>query len=318
MRVLLTTTSYQDAPGPHHDLLAAQGYDLQRERGPLSEERMLALAGEFDAFLCGDDAISRAVLDKALPRLRVISKYGIGLDKIDLAECTRRRLPVLFTPGTNQVSVAEHTFCLMLALARHLVESANSVRAGGWQRLTGHELAGKSLGIVGLGRIGQEVAKRARAFGMNLHAVNRHWPTAFAREYGVLQHDSLASMMPEMDLLTLHAGLSDSTRHIVNEDNLALAKPGLLLINTARAELVNAVDLVAALDAGRLAGYAADVLEEEPPTHNNPLVGHPRVIVTPHIGSRTYESIPRQAMRATLNLVNYLNGEQDFIQANPF
>ncbi|MBA3960975.1 MAG: phosphoglycerate dehydrogenase [Chthoniobacterales bacterium] len=318
MRVLLTTTSYQDAPGPHHDLLAEQNYQIQRERGPLAEERMLELAGEFDAFLCGDDEITKAVIAKSLPRLRVISKYGVGLDKIDVAECTKRRLPVLYTPGTNHVSVAEHTFCLLLALARHLVESANSVRDGKWLRLTGHELAGKSLGIFGLGRIGQEVAKRAVAFGLKVHAVNRHWPDAFAKDYGVTHHDKIESMITQVDILSLHAGLSDKTRHLLNARTLALAKPRLLLINTARAELVNAPDLIAALDAEQLAGYAADVMEQEPPHPENPLLKHPRVIITPHIGSKTFESIPRQAMRATLNLINYLNGDTDFIQANPF
>ncbi|HRJ10798.1 MAG TPA: 3-phosphoglycerate dehydrogenase, partial [Prosthecobacter sp.] len=118
MRVLLTTTSYQDTPGEHHALLESQGWHIHRERGPLPEARMLELAGEFDAFLCGDDEITKAVLDKALPRLRVISKYGIGLDKIDVEECTARRLPVLFTPGVNHTTVAEHTFCLLLALVR--------------------------------------------------------------------------------------------------------------------------------------------------------------------------------------------------------
>ncbi|MFZ4594343.1 MAG: NAD(P)-dependent oxidoreductase, partial [Verrucomicrobiaceae bacterium] len=187
MRVLLTTTSYQDTPGEHHDLLASQDFDLHCERGPLPESKMLELAGDFDAFLCGDDEITQAVLDKALPRLRVISKYGIGLDKIDVAECTARKLPVLFTPGVNHTTVAEHTFCLLLALVRNLVDSANSVRSGQWKRVTGHEIWNKTIGIVGLGRIGQEVAKRAVAFGMKVHAMDlpQYWPKAFAEEHGV-------------------------------------------------------------------------------------------------------------------------------------
>ena len=152
MRVLLTTTSYQDTPGDHHALLEAQGFDIHRERGPLPESRMLELAGDFDAFLCGDDEITKAVLDKALPRLKVISKYGIGLDKIDVTECSAQKLPVLFTPGVNHTTVAEHTFCLLLALVRNLVDSANSVRAGQWKRVTGHEIWNKKIGIVGLGR----------------------------------------------------------------------------------------------------------------------------------------------------------------------
>jgi D-3-phosphoglycerate dehydrogenase / 2-oxoglutarate reductase len=319
LRILLTTTSYQDTPGDHHDLLAQQAdFDIHCERGPLPESRMLELAGDFDAFLCGDDEITKAVLDKALPRLRVISKYGIGLDKIDVAECTARKLPVLFTPGVNHTTVAEHTFCLLLALVRNLVDSANSVRNGEWKRVTGHEIWNKTIGIVGLGRIGQEVAKRAIAFGMKVHALDPYWPEAFASENGVIRHEKIETMLPEIDVLSLHANLSDSTRHLVNAERLKLAKPELLVVNTSRAELVHMPDMIAALDGNALGGYATDVLDEEPPPADHPLLKHPKALITPHIGSRTYESVPRQAMRATLNLVNYLKGEKDVIQANKF
>lgn len=318
MKILLTTTSYQDTPGDHHALLASQGWDVHRERGPLPESRMLELAGEFDAFLCGDDEITAAVLDKALPRLRVISKYGIGLDKIDVGECTRRRLPVLFTPGVNHTTVAEHTFCLLLALVRNLVDSANSVRAGQWKRVTGHEIWSKKMGIVGLGRIGQEVAKRALAFGMEVHAMDIYWPEAFAKDHAVTRHETIESLIAAVDVLSLHANLSESTRHLVRAGRIALAKKGLLVVNTSRAELVHMPDMIAALDSGAVDGYATDVLDEEPPPASHPLLRHPKALITPHIGSRTYESVPRQAMRATLNLVNCLKGEKDVIQANKF
>ena len=316
MRILLSTTSYQDTPGEHHALLESQGFEIHRERGPLPESRMLELAGEFDAFLCGDDEITKAVLDKALPRLRVISKYGIGLDKIDVAECTACKLPVLFTPGVNHTTVAEHTFCLLLALVRNLVDSANAVRAGQWKRVTGHEIWNKTMGIVGLGRIGQEVAKRAQAFGMKVHALDPYWPEAFAAEHGVVRHEVVETMLPEIDVLSLHANLSESTRHLIRADRIALAKPELLVINTSRAELVHMPDMIAALDDGRVGGYGTDVLDEEPPPPDHPLLRHPKALITPHIGSRTFESVPRQALRATLNLVNFLGGKEDVIQAN--
>jgi D-3-phosphoglycerate dehydrogenase / 2-oxoglutarate reductase len=316
IRVLLTTTSYQDTPGDHHALLAAQGYAVQRERGPLPESRMLELAGDFDAFLCGDDEITRRVLDKSQPRLRVISKYGIGLDKIDVTECTARKLPVLFTPGVNHTTVAEHTFCLLLALVRNLVDSANAVRAGHWKRVTGHEIWNKTMGIVGLGRIGREVAKRALAFDMKVHALDPYWPEEFAKANEVIRHEEIETMLPEIDVLSLHANLSESTRHLVNAERLAVCKGGLLVVNTSRAELVHMPDMIAALNAGKVGGYATDVLDEEPPPTDHPLLKHPKALITPHIGSRTYESVPRQAMRATLNLVNFLKDEKDFIQAN--
>lgn len=315
-RILLTTTSYQDTPGDHHALLESQRFEIHRERGPLPESRMLELAGDFDAFLCGDDEITKRVLDKALPRLRVISKYGIGLDKIDVTECSARQLPVLFTPGVNHTTVAEHTFCLLLALVRNLVDSANAVRNGQWKRVTGHEIWNKSMGIVGLGRIGQEVAKRALAFGMKVHALDPYWPEAFAKENGVTRHETIETMLPEIDVLSLHANLSESTRHLVNAERIKLCRKDLIVVNTSRAELVHMPDMIAALDAGTMGGYATDVLDEEPPPADHPLLKHPKALITPHIGSRTYESVPRQAMRATLNLVNWLKGEKDVIQAN--
>ena len=137
-KILLTTTSFQDTPGPHHDLLAQKGYEIVRERGPLNEARMLELAGDFDALLCGDDAITRAVLEKSLPRLKVVAKYGIGLDKVDVTSATALKIPVTFCPGVNHTTVAEHTFGLLLAIYRQIVEQCNAVHAGKWQRLTGH------------------------------------------------------------------------------------------------------------------------------------------------------------------------------------
>ncbi len=122
MKILLTTTSYQDTPGPHHDLLASTGAEIVRERGPLPESRMLELAGDFDAFLCGDDEITRAVIDKSLPRLKIIAKYGIGVDKIDVAYATEKSIPVSFCPGVNHTTVAEHVFTLLLALNKNLIE----------------------------------------------------------------------------------------------------------------------------------------------------------------------------------------------------
>ena len=316
MRVLLTTTSYQDTPGDHHALLEGQGFDIHRERGPLPESRMLELAGDFDAFLCGDDEITEAVLDKALPRLKVISKYGIGLDKIDVAECTARKLPVLFTPGVNHTTVAEHVFCLMLAHVRNLVDSANSVRAGQWKRVTGHELWQKKIGLIGLGRIGQEVAKRARAFDMEVHALDLYWPEAFATEHGIKRHTEFESLLAECDVVSLHTNLSEQTKHLIKAERIAIMKPGALLLNTARAELVHQGDLLEALNSGKLGGYATDVLDEEPPPADHPLLNHPKALITPHIGSRTFESVPRQAMRSTLNLINYLGGKPEVIQAN--
>jgi D-3-phosphoglycerate dehydrogenase len=153
---------------------------------------------------------------------------------------------------------------------------------------------------------------------MEVHAMDLYWPEAFANEHGVTRHETIESLIAAVDVLSLHANLSDSTRHLVRAERIALAKPGLLVVNTSRAELVHMPDMIAALDAGTVGGYATDVLDEEPPPADHPLLRHPRALITPHIGSRTYESVPRQAMRATLNLVNFLKGAPDVIQANKF
>ena len=314
-RILLTTTSYQDTPGAHHALLEGQGYEIVRERGPLSESRILELAGEFDGFLCGDDDITHAVLAKGQPRLKVISKYGIGLDKIDLSACQEFGIPVLFTPGVNHTTVAEHTFCLMLAHVRNLVDSVIATRAGKWTRLTGHELWQKKIGVIGLGRIGQEMIRRCRGFDMEVHAYGNYWPEEFCAAHQVTRHETIESLLTSVDILSLHTMLSASSRHLINAERLALLPKDALLLNTSRAELVDSAAVLDALNSGHLSGYAADVMEHEPPAPDAPLLSHPKSLITPHIGSRTYESVPRQAMRATQNLINFFNGDGEVFYA---
>ena len=315
MRILLSTTSYQDTPGDHHALLEGTGWDIVRERGPLSEARMLELAGGFDGFLCGDDGITRAVLEKSLPRLKVLSKYGIGLDKIDRAACAEFGLPVLFTPGVNHTTVAEHTFCLLLAVVRNLVDSVNATRAGEWKRMTGHELWRKKVGVIGLGRIGQEFIRRARGFDMEVHGFGNFWPEEFCAAHDVTRHRNVDSLFASVDIVSLHTKLGDDTRHLVNRERLALLPDGAIVVNTSRGELVDNAAVLAALDSGKLSAYAADVLDEEPPPADHPLLHHPKALVTPHIGSRTYESVPRQAMKATRNLIAFLTGVGEYEEA---
>src|SRR5271165_1282751 len=170
MRVLLTTTSFQDTPGTHHKVLQDSGFEIVRARGPLSERQMLDLiaAGGFDGLLNGDDIITAKVIDAALPRLKVIAKYGIGLDSIDVPYATSKRIPVLYTPGVNENTVAEHTFGLMISVAKSFWFHFKTVKDGQWKRQTGTELWGKTLGVLGLGRVGREVVKRARAFNMTV------------------------------------------------------------------------------------------------------------------------------------------------------
>ena len=321
MKVLLTTTSFQDTPGAHHALLERSGFDVVRARGPLSEAQMLALIeqhGGFDAFLNGDDRISARVIDAAGPRLRVIAKYGIGLDSIDVAHATAKRIPVLFTPGVNHTTVAEHAFGLMIGLAKEFWVHASAVKSGKWVRHTGHELMGKTLGVLGLGRIGQEVVRRAKAFGMRCVAFDVYWPEAFAAEYGVERVATAEGVLPLADVVTLHMNLTDANRGLINARTLATMKRGAYLINTARGGLVVEDDVAEACRSGQLAGYGTDVVDEEPMRPGHPFQSIDSILVTPHIGSRTFESVERQALRAVTNLVEYLGGGSDYLQANAF
>jgi D-3-phosphoglycerate dehydrogenase / 2-oxoglutarate reductase len=321
MRVLLTTTSFQDTPGKHHDVLNTSGFEIVRARGPLDERQMLDLIGQgggFDGLLNGDDLITPKVIDAALPRLKVIAKYGIGLDSIDVAYATAKRIPVLFTPGVNETTVAEHTFGLMISVAKSFWFHFKSVKTASWKRQTGVELFGKTLGVLGLGRVGKEVVKRGIAFGMTPIGYDPHWDHAFARQYPVSQRGNPEDVLREADVVSLHMNLTPETRGFINRRTLGLMKDGAIIVNTGRGGLIVEADVAEACKSGKLRGYGADVLDIEPIKAPHIFQEIDNVILTPHVGSRTYESVQRQGLRAAMNLVNFLNGDSDYVQANKF
>ena len=327
MRILLSTTSFQDTPGRHHDILEKSGFDIVRARGPLNEQQMLDLLkdgggqGGFDGLLNGDDALNAKVIDAYLAapnKLKVIAKYGIGLDSIDVKHATSRKIPVLFTPGVNETTVAEQTIGLMIALAKHFYPHITSTKAGGWKRKTGCELYGKTLGLVGVGRIGKETVKRALAMGMKCIAFGNYWDEEFAKQYGLERKNTVEELLKEADVVSLHTHVSDKTRGMINKASIALMKDKALLVNTGRGALVVEQDVADACRSGKLWGYATDVLETEPMKAPHVFQEIENIIITPHIGSRTNESVQRQGVRAALNLVNFLKGEKDYVQANQF
>lgn len=319
-RVLLTTTSFQDTPGTHQDLLNSQDWEVIRARGPLSEAEMLDLSGDFDAFLCGDDSITQAVIDKSLPRLQIISKYGIGLDKINVDYATKKGLPVLFTPGVNHTTVAEHTFGLLLGITKDIQSNAVAVQNGewvaGWKKPVGNEIMGKTIGILGLGRIGKEVAIRARAFGMSIIAFDPYFDDSFASENGVKRCSSMNEVLNNSDVVSLHCFLNDETEDMINAAKIAEMRDQVIVLNCARGELVNTKDMADALKSGKVGGYGADVLDAEPPAPGHVLIGAPNCIITSHIGSRTHESVQRQANRCLNNAINFFSGADDVLCAN--
>jgi D-3-phosphoglycerate dehydrogenase len=320
VRILLTTTSFQDTPGKHIDILNNSGFEIVRARGPLSESQMLEQisTGGFDGLLNGDDLITARVIDAALPRLRVIAKYGIGLDSIDVKHATLWKVPVLFTPGVNETTVAEHTMGLMIAVAKGFWFHMKATKAGTWKRQTGCELWNKTLGVLGLGRIGKEVVKRANGFGMTCIGHGNHWDEDFAKEHNLKRIATREEVLRQADVISLHVHVTPETRGFINKERIAMMKDDAILVNTARGNIIVEQDVADACKSGKLRGYGADVLITEPMKAPHIFQDIDNVILTPHIGSRTNESVQRQGLRAVNNLVNFLNGNKDFIQANPF
>src|ERR1043166_4200424 len=315
-RILITTTSFQDTPGKHHEILANSGFEIERARGPLPEAEMLKLVGAFDGIVCGDDAFTRPVLQKCLPRLKVLSKYGIGVDKIDLQAATDLKIPVTYCPGVNHVAVAEHTFGLLLSLTRLIPQQDATVKKAEWKRSTGRELAGKTFGVLGLGRIGKEVAKRAIAFEMKVCAYELFWDDAFAKQYAIERTSAPEDVLRAADVVSLHMNLTEENKEFVNAARLGIMKKGSYLVNCARGGLIREADVAAALKSGQLGGYGGGVVEPEPLQQTNTPPRPPPVLLTPHVASRTYESVERQATMAAENLIRVLNGQAPHAQAN--
>ncbi len=239
-------------------------------------------------------------------KLRVVGRAGVGVDNIDLDAATRKGIAVMNTPGANAVAVAEQTLGMMLAMARHLCRADALMHAGKWEKksLQGTELRGKTLGIVGLGRVGMEVARRARAFAMELVAHDPFVAVSIAKEQGI-RLASLDDLYAAADYITLHVGLTPQTSGMINQESIRKMKKGVRLVNCARGELVNEVELAEALKSGRVAAAAMDVFAEEPPK-NSPLLALPNVVLTPHIGGSTQEAQDAVGIQIAQQVKEYL------------
>ena len=260
------------------------------ERKGLGESDLLPLVAGIDAWIVrGATQVTRKLIESA-PRLRWVARAGAGLDNIDVAAAKERGIGVLNVPGANAVAVAELVFGLLLGLLRHIPAADASVRRGEWNKslFMGRELRGKTLGIVGLGKIGRAVARRAQAFEMTCVGYDPLVPDADVRGMGV-EPLALDDVFPRSEILTLHVPLSPETRGMVGAERLARLPRGAFLVNAARGGLVDEAALLAALESGAIGGAALDVFSSEPPK-GSPLVGHPRVVATPHVGAATVEA----------------------------
>lgn len=259
--------------------------------GKLTQEQLVAQVGSAEALIIRSGVkITREVF-AAAPLLKAIARAGVGVDNIDVEAATEYGVVVMNTPGGNTISTAEHTFALMLALARQLPAGDASMRAGKWDRknFMGVELRGKILGLLGFGRIGQAVAKRALAFEMTVIAYDPLLPDEVFTTLGV-ERVTPEQLYAQSDFISLHVPLLDDTRAMINAAAIAQMKDGVCIINAARGALINDADLAAALQSGKVAGAALDVFEPEPPAPDNPLLGLSQVIHTPHLAASTSDA----------------------------
>ena len=258
----------------------------------------------------GTQLTAEVLKDQA--RLKVIVRAGVGVDNIDVPAATRQGIVVMNTPGGNTVSTAEHTMALMLALSRNVAKANDSLKAGRWDRskFTGTQLGGKTLGIVGLGRVGLAVAKRAQGFDMKVVGFDPFLSAERAAELGIESISPLDELWGRCDYITIHTPLSAETRNLIGPNELAKMKPNVRIINCARGGLIDEVALAEALTAGKIAGAAVDAFDPEPPPADNPLVTHPQVLVTPHLGASTEEAQVSVAVEAARLLSDYFQSGQ--------
>lgn len=252
----------------------------------------------------------------AAPCLRAVLKHGVGVDNIDIAAATARRIPVFNTPGANANAVAELAIGGLFSLARRIPMMHRLVVDGGWQRHIGTEIEGKTLGIVGLGNIGKTLARKARALGMRVIASERYPDMAFAQEHAIELID-LKGLLAQADYVSLHVFGGKDNAHLVGAAELALMKPTAYLMNFARGEVVDLDALNAALQADKLMGAAIDAYVEEPPDRGHPVFAHPRVVFTPHIGADTTESVERMGLMTIADIDAVLAGERSPRVLNP-
>ena len=281
---------------------------------PMSQPELVEAVGEADVLVpTVTDRIDAAVLSQAGPRLKLVTNYGNGVDNIDVETATKRGIAVTNTPGVLTEDTADMTMALILAVPRRLAEGIRVIEAGDWKGwsptwMLGRRINGKRLGIIGMGRIGQAVARRARAFGMQVHYHNRRRvPAAVEEELEATYWDSLDQMLARMDVISIHCPHTPGTYHLLSARRLKLLRPEAYVVNTARGEVIDENALARMLDAGELAGAGLDVFEHEPSV-NPKLAKSDRVVLLPHMGSATLEGRIDMGEKVIINIKTFVDG----------
>lgn len=309
-QVLVTPTSYaRNDPNLRSDLEAEVGVVTYNTAGrPLSSQELLERIEECDGFIAGLDDINREVIEAA-NRLKVIARYGVGVDNVDLEAAREKGIVVTNTPGANSASVAELTVGLILSLARNIPPAVQATKLGEWPRMRGVSLVGKTIGLLGFGSIGRQVASRLQGFNCTVIAYDLTYNVEAAEALGV-EFRSEDELLRNADFLSLHLPLSAQTKEMINIKFLVKMKPGAFLINTSRGELIDEDALLKALKSGQLSGAALDVFAKQPPGADHPLLALPQVIATPHIGAHTDGATNAMGWLALKDCLAVLRGER--------
>ncbi len=307
--------AFDDSP---MEQLKSSGMDLIDMRGSgIQDSKFVEALTGVNAILCGNDlVVNDAVLDIA-PKVKAIAKMGAGLDTVDITAATRHNAIVFHTPGANNQAVADHTFGLILNVARKINYCDRSLRENRWEhtKIMGLEIWQKTLGLIGLGAIGRCVALRAKGFQMKIVAYDPFWPTAFADEQGIEQVD-LEELLKVSDIVSIHVPLIAETKWMIDEKSLTLMKPSAILVNAARGGIVNETDLYQALKNKVIAGAGLDVFENEPPT-NSALLDLDNVVLTPHTAAFTFEGMNNMSLGVVEQLIAYYHGNKPVHIVNP-
>jgi D-3-phosphoglycerate dehydrogenase len=287
-------------------LRAAEGFEVEVSTS-LTQDELLGIIRNYDALVIRSGTRVTAEVMKAAERLKVVGRAGIGLDNVDIGAASKRGIVVMNTPEGNVITTAEHAVAMLMALSRNIPQASASMRAGKWEkkRFRGKELFNKTLGVIGIGRIGRVVADRARGMKMNVIAYDPYISAEAIDKMGV-EAVTLDELLTRADCLTVHTPVTPETRNLINAEVFAKMKPGVLLVNCARGGIVNEQDLYQALLDGKLAGAALDVFEKEPP-EDNPLLDLDNVIATPHLGASTDEAQENVALAVADQIVDYLS-----------
>lgn len=300
--VLITPEAIRHVRGPYVELLEKAGFEIAYPKDPtfarglLDERTTIQELSVADATIASGEHYSPKVLS-ALPRLRVIARCGVGYDRVDVPAATARGIPVTITPTANHEAVAELTLALLFAVTKSIVVNDAEVRAGRWPRQLLIPLRTRTIGLLGLGRIGRSVALRARALGMQVLAHDKFPPQSFVAQHGVELVD-FETLLARSDVISIHSPLTPETQGLFNKTTFSQMKPGAILLNTARGKIVVEADLLAALESGHLRGAGLDVFEQEPPSAHNPLFASPRVVVSPHLAGTDELSLEAMGVEA--------------------